>query len=79
MHLSAHQQKWECSEKTDGCLPNGSYREYFFALWQGIVNCLPNSSYQLTVYTQLVISSMVGPVEQASGSGPLGVTLQWRL
>ena len=29
----------------------------------------------MTVYTWLVISSMVGPVEQASGSGPLRVTL----
>ena len=29
----------------------------------------------LAVYTRLVISSMVGPVGQASGSGPLRVTL----
>ena len=51
--------------KTDGCPPNGGYQGYSFALWQGIVNCLPNGSYWLTVYTQSVMSSMVGPVEQA--------------
>ena len=61
--------------KIDGFSPNGSYQKYSFALWQGIVSCLPNGSYQLTFYTWLVISSMVGPVEQALGSGPLRVTL----
>ena len=54
---------------------NGNVQEYSFTPLQGIVNCPPNGSYRLTVYTQLVISSMVGPVEQASGSGPLRVTL----
>ena len=43
--------------KIDGHLPNGSYWEYSFALWQGIINCPPNSSYRLTVYTWSVISS----------------------
>ena len=61
--------------KIDGCPPNSGYQVYSFALWQGIVNCPPISSYWLTVYTQSVISSMVGPVEQASGLGPLRVTL----
>ena len=61
--------------KIDGCPPNGGYWKYSFALWQRIINCLPNSSYQLTVYIQSVISSMVGPVEQASGLGLLRVTL----
>ena len=65
----------EMFTKIDGYPPNGSDQKYSFALWQGIINCLPNSSYQLTVYTWSVISSMVGPVEQASGSGPLRATL----
>ena len=74
MYLSTHQWKLECSE-TDGHLPNGSYQGYSLALWWGIVNCLPNGSYQLTGCTQLVISSMVVPMEWASGSGPFMVTL----
>ena len=61
--------------KIDGCLPNGSYREYSFALWQGIIDCLPNSGYRLTAYTQLVTSSIVGPVKESSRSGPLRATL----
>ena len=58
-----------------GCPPNGDYWEYSFTLWQGIINCLPNSSYWLTTYSQSVTSLIVGPVEEASGSGPLRATL----
>ena len=58
-----------------GCLPNSSYQEYSFALWSGIINCLPNGSYQLTAYSWPVISSIMGPVEEASESGPLRATL----
>ena len=61
--------------KTDGWPSNGSYWEYSFALWQGIVNCPPNGVYWWTVYTWLVISSMVGPVEQILGLEPPRVTL----
>ena len=41
-----------------GCPPNSDYWEYSFALWQGIINCLPNGSYQLTAYSQSVTSSI---------------------
>ena len=58
-----------------GCPPNGDYWKYSFALWQGMIICLPNSNYWLTTYSQLVTSSIVGPVEEASGSGPLRATL----
>ena len=58
-----------------GCPPNGDYWEYSFALWQGIINCLPSGSYRLTTYSQSVTSSIVGPVEEASRSGPLRATL----
>ena len=61
--------------KIDGCPPSGSYWEYSFALWQGIINCLPNAGYQLTAYTQSVTSLIVAPVEQASGSGLLRAIL----
>ena len=61
--------------KIDGCLPNSSYREYSFTLWQGIINCPPNGGYWLTAYTQSATSSIVGPVEQASVSGLLRATL----
>ena len=61
--------------KIDGCPPNSGYWKYSFALWQGIINCPPNGSYQLTAYTQLATSLIVGPVEQASGSGLPRATL----
>ena len=35
----------------------------------------PDGNYQLAAYSQLVTSSIVGPVEEASGSGPLMATL----
>ena len=57
------------------CPPNGNCWEYSFTLWQGIINCPPNGSYQLTAYSQSVTSSIIGPVEEASGSGPLRATL----
>ena len=40
-----------------------------------MIICLSNGDYQLTAYSQLVTSSIVGPVEEASGSGPLRATL----
>ena len=65
--------------KIDGCPPNSGYQKYSFALWQGIINCPPNGSFWLTVYTRSVISSIVGPVEQASGSGLLRATIPMKV
>ena len=76
MYLSAHHQKWECSfKRIAGCPASGNYWEYSFTLWKGIINCLPNGSYQLTAYSWPVTFSIIGPVEEASGSGPLRATL----
>ena len=41
----------------------------------GIAGCLPNGSCQLAVYSQLVTSSVIGPKDEASESGPLRDTL----
>ena len=57
------------------CLPSGDYWEYSFALKQGMTIYLPNGDYQLTTYSWLVMSFIVGPVGEASGSGPLMGTL----
>ena len=40
-----------------------------------MIICLPNHDYPLTAYSQSVTSSIVGPVEEASRSGPLRATL----
>ena len=42
---------------------------------QGIAGCLPNGNYQLTVYSWLVTSSIIGPMEEASELGLLRATL----
>ena len=42
---------------------------------QGTAGCPPNGNYQLTIYSWPVTSSIIGPVEEASESGPLRVTL----
>ena len=44
-----------------------------------IGGCWPNGSYCLAVYWWLVTSSIVGPVEEASGAGPLRLLFLWRL
>ena len=40
-----------------------------------IAGCPPNGSCQLAVYSQLVTSSIIGPVDEASESGLLRATL----
>ena len=40
-----------------------------------MIICLPNCDYQLTTYSWPVTSSIVGPVEEASRSGPLRAIL----
>ena len=58
-----------------GCPPNGDYWKYSFALWWGMIICLPDGDYWLTAYSQSVTSLIVGPVGEASRSGPLRATL----
>ena len=40
-----------------------------------MINCLPKGDYWLTAYSWPVMSLIIGPEEEASGSGPLRATL----